>query len=189
MKTSGIMRRILKRLARGWRRHGITPHGAVWVGLLLALGAVLWLRTEFGVVLVVGQSMFPTLRSGDLLVVHRGTYDEAAPVHGDIVVAKYRSEWIVKRVVGVPGDEVEVMNGEVVRNGRILPAGHPIHPGRLRVHRGVLAEDRFALLGDNRAATDGLLFYAVVPRERFMGRVVGVLHLGGRPSSLAAVAP
>ena len=188
MKRAPFMRRAVRSLARIWRRHGLTSRGAGWVGLLLALGTVLWLRTQFAVVMVVGHSMSPTLHSGDLLVVHRGTYDEALPGRGDIVVAQYRSEWIVKRVVGVPGEEVEVQNGEVLVNGRALPVPHRVTPGKLRVRRGRLAEDRFALLGDNREAAEGLLFYAVVPRERFMGRVVGAVHVGEWKSALAASA-
>ncbi len=164
--------------ARSGCRLGMPARGWWWVGMLLLLGLVLWTRAQVAVVLVVGDSMVPTFRSGDVLLVHRGSYRNTTPLPGDIVVARYRSEWIVKRVVGVPGEAVEVLEGEVLVDGRPMPAPHPVNPGRLRVRPGVLAADRYALLGDNRAASEGILFYAVVPRDRMMGRVMGALHLG-----------
>ncbi len=96
------------------------------------MGLLLWVRDEVGVVVVVGDSMLPALRSGDVLFVHRGTYDHSEPTRGDIVVARYRSEWIVKRVVGLPGESVEVIEGAVQVNGSPVSANHAVVPGRLR---------------------------------------------------------
>ncbi|MCC6233087.1 MAG: signal peptidase I [Verrucomicrobiales bacterium] len=189
MNRTGPWPRLCRVAGAWWRRHGLSLRGTSWLLVWALMGGLLWVRDEVGVVVVVGDSMLPTLRSGDVLFVHRGTYDHSEPMRGDIVVARYRSEWIVKRVVGLPGESVEVIEGAVQVNGSPVSANHAVVPGRLRVNRGALAPDRFAVLGDNRAASDGLLFYAVVPRERLMGRVVGALHLGAMKAAIMSLGP
>lgn len=150
---------------------------APWLAVALSLIACMaWLRMYLGCVVVVGESMYPTFDSGDLLVVSKSAYAETAPRRGDLVVAKFRSEFIIKRVVALPGEAVEVQDGAVRINGEPLAEGHAIQPGTLRIRRGELLQDRYAVLGDNRCETDGVLFFAVIPRERLVGKVIGTLR-------------
>jgi signal peptidase I len=154
--------------AGGWsgrRRLGIALGFA-------AVGAVLWFHWIFGWVVVIGDSMRPTYRSGDLLFVRRSAYREADPQRGDIVVAKFRSDWIVKRVIALPGESVEVRDGILQINGQPLSESYQVQPGALTIRRGDLSSERWAVLGDNRSLADSTLFYAVVPRDSLMGKVV-----------------
>lgn len=142
-----------------------------WIPLGLAcVGILFWLKSYLGFVVVDGGSMLPTFRPGDLLLVQKRTYQAHAPARGDIVVSRFRSEFIVKRIVGLPGETVEVVEGGVRVNGSPIPEHHPLRPGALTVRPGELFPDRFALLGDNRSGEDSLLFYAVVPRDAIVGK-------------------
>lgn len=68
---------------------------------------------------VSGKSMEPTLHDGQWVFVNRMDRD---PGYGDIVVISRKNEsWIIKRVVGLPGDEIDLLeDGTVIRNGKIL---------------------------------------------------------------------
>jgi signal peptidase I len=68
----------------------------------------LLLRRHFLLTIVLGESMLPTIKPGQVLLVDKRAYDSAQPHRGDIVVARYGQDLIVKRVVGLPGEEVEV---------------------------------------------------------------------------------
>ncbi len=156
-----------------------TQRTRAWLVLgLLALTLVAWAKSYVGWVVVDGNSMAPTFLSGDLLLVRKQAYGDALPPRGDIVVARFRSEYVVKRVVALPGESVEVVAGAVLVNGNRLPEP-ALPPGNLDIAPGELFPDRLALLGDNRVETDHMLFYAVVPREAVVGKVVAAIRLTG----------
>lgn len=65
-------------------------------------------------------SMLPSLLAGDHVVIDKGGFLHRKPVHGDIIVFKYpedTSKLFVKRVIGVPGDTVEIRSKAVYVNG------------------------------------------------------------------------
>ena len=71
---------------------------------------------------VVGQSMSKTLNGGDQILVNRFVYKVTDPKTNDIVVflpnGNEKSHYYVKRVIGVPGDTVQIKNGTVYVNGK-----------------------------------------------------------------------
>ncbi|MDD4796300.1 MAG: signal peptidase I, partial [Eubacteriales bacterium] len=77
---------------------------------------------------VLGPSMQPTLFTGERVVIGKLTYRLAEPQRGDIVVVKYPKSATnpagensyVKRVIGVPGDTLEVRDGRLIRNGDVV---------------------------------------------------------------------
>jgi signal peptidase I len=139
-------------------------------GLLLSL-VVAW-RLQYALVLTVGTSMQPTLANGELLLVARRAYTRRSPQRGDIVVARYGNEFITKRIVGLPGERVELVDGELWIDGSPLPAPHETTPGRLTIAPGTLSPERYALVGDNRSQPTEQSVHAVVSRDQLLGRVV-----------------
>jgi signal peptidase I len=163
--------------ARSWP--GYLAHGLFCRAFPAALMAlVLIAASAFRLVLVDGESMLPTFDDGDLLIVNRFAYVRAEPRRDDIVVARLRNELIVKRVVGLPGEVVELIDGRLYINGRKMKELHAITPGELSISRGRLLRGRFALLGDNRSTDRDLAVHAVMPREEIVGKVVATLHIG-----------
>src|SRR4051794_5579728 len=86
-------------------------------GLLMVLFC---LRQRYFLALVDGESMLPTLRNGDLMVVDKFAYRRTQPKRGDIIVADYEDGMIVKRIVGLPGEKIEVNQGCTYVNGLCL---------------------------------------------------------------------
>jgi signal peptidase I len=149
-------------LRRTWR---LTLGGCL-VLMLLVLGSY------FQLVIVKGTSMQPTFRTGDLLLVYKFAYRTTEPQRADIVVARYRGDLIVKRVVGLPGEEVAVQSGSLLINGLQNLEGHGIEPGELTIEKGKLLNGKFALLGDNRAFSVAEQIHAVVAKSDMVGKVI-----------------
>ena len=145
---------------------------AVEVG---AVAAVLYLFV-LQVFVVRGESMEPTLRMGDRLVAEKLSLHFGSPARFDVVV--FRSpepgEGVecVKRVVGLPTEEVELRGGEVYINGRLLSQGFEYevsndYYGPTRVPAGC-----YFVLGDNRPwSTDSRSWRGCVSRSDLEGVV------------------
>ena len=147
---------------------------------LLLVGCLLILQNQFRLVIVVGDSMQPSLGHGDLLIADKREYRERDPERGELVVAWRRGELIVKRVVGIPGEEVEVIDGSLFVDGLPVVEEYGPQGDRLSIRRGRLAPDRFALLGDNRGLVEGQTVHAIVSKEEMVGRVVVIWRLRGK---------
>jgi signal peptidase I len=146
-------------------------------GWLAALGIALILiglgfRSQYKLVIVSGTSMLPTLRDGDVLVIDQRIYTHTLPARGDIVVA--RSAWgvVVKRVVGLPGEQVALRKGQLYINGAIMPEQHRVEPGDLDIGEGRLFPGDFATLGDNRAVNPAGAVHPIVTQADIRGKVV-----------------
>ena len=120
--------------------------------------------------------MLPTFRSGDLLLVKTKAYDDAIPERGDIVVERYKGELMVKRVAGLPHEEIELRDGSLYINGNPLVEPHTVNPGALSVGKGTLAQDKFATVGDNRALSASQAVHPIVTIDQIVGKVVFAFH-------------
>ena len=69
-------------------------------------------------------------------------------MRGDIVTVRWRGDLMVKRVVGLPGEEVEISNGDLYVTGALVLEAHPMKRGSLAVGKGKLFPGKLAILGD-----------------------------------------
>jgi len=139
----------------------------------IAIGAVLVpLRVRYQFALVSGESMLPTLRPGQLLLVDRSAYRHVSPQLGDIVLAHYGSDLIVKRIVGLPGEELELKHGVLYINGTQEVETHSVMPGLLDVARGKLWTGDYATLGDNRSVPAAVAVHPVLSKSDIVGKVI-----------------
>jgi len=141
---------------------------------LFALGCLF--QSRYQITVVSGESMLPTLKSGDLLLVDKRAYKRVEPDRGDIVVARRSGGLIVKRVVGLPGEEVKVKKGRLYINGGRMNEYHAIYPGYLDVGKGTLFPGDFATLGDNRAVPPLTAIHPIVTKADILGKVVLVIN-------------
>lgn len=106
---------------------------------------------------MVGQSMTETLEGGDEILVNRFIYKVTDPQPGDIIVflpnGNEKSHYYIKRVIGVPGDTVQIKNGAVYVNGTLFEEETEVasmEEAGLAAEEITLKEDEFFVLGDNR---------------------------------------
>ncbi len=109
----------------------------------------------------VGQAMEPSIGSGDLVLVNRFWYSLSAPKRGDVVVFKpngnANSHYYIRRVVGVPGDKVQVVDGFVYVNGELYETGignEQMDFAGVAEEEIELDSDEFFVLGDNRNVSE-----------------------------------
>ncbi|MGE5561300.1 MAG: signal peptidase I [Chloroflexota bacterium] len=122
-----------------------------------------------------GRSMRPTLDHGQRLLVSRLAYRDKLPQRGDIIVFRNphgQGDDYVKRVIGLPGDLVELRLGRVYING--APLAEPYlgeHPsqdfGPTRVR-----DDAVFVLGDNRGQSEDSRYFGDVALSAIRGKVV-----------------
>jgi len=138
----------------------------------LCILRLLLFRSQFCLSLAVGESMRPTYQTSDLLLVHKRAYQAADPQLGDIVVARYREDTIVKRIVGLAGETVGIADGQLRINGSPMEENYSIEAGPLDVGKGRVATGKVALFGDNRALPRRMAVPAVVAKDQIIGKVI-----------------
>jgi len=167
-RKHAILREVLD-----WLRHILI---AVLIGLLLVVFVVQ--RNE-----VIGSSMEPTLHTGDQLIVEKVSRLFGAIHYGDIVTVDAQGlpghigeKNIIKRVIGLGGDSIEIKEGKVFRNGEPLvePYVHGLStlvgdPAHASV---TLAENEIYVLGDNREVSLDSRRFGSVTRSRVIGHVL-----------------
>jgi len=128
-------------------------------------------------------SMEPTLRTGDRILVGKFTYKIWEVRRGDIIVFRYPlnpNKDFVKRVVGLPGERIEIKDGLVLITGRPL---HEVYPTALPGGDRACASNygpetvptaSVFVLGDNRCNSEDSRFFGFVPVGNIVGRALAV---------------
>lgn len=157
-----------------------------WIRTLaIAIGMVLLLRAHvFQISTVKSISMQPTLYENEWLFINKIVYSFGHPRRGDIVVLRDPEEdadgrrYLVKRVIGEPGDTVEIRNGFLYVNGERLIEPYTdsvIEDGDMSPVR--VGEGHYFVMGDNRrfAASRDSRSFREVPEDRIVGRAEFIL--------------
>ena len=144
--------------------------------LLLFVTLVMVFVVFFDSRAVEGDSMLPTLRHGDRLLVTKD-YEDA--VRGDIVVVEIeragRRTTFLKRVAALPGDEVVVEGDRVWVNGReSAPVPIIVGDSGAPMHTVEVPEDTLVVLGDNRPISLDSRFIGVIEIDKVLGRAVAI---------------
>jgi signal peptidase I len=122
---------------------------------------------------VVGTSMVPTLADGQFLVVNKLGYRLHQPQRGDIIVFTdpYSPDRkLIKRLIGFPGETVEVRGGAVLINGHALDEPYLEDPGNSSRAASVLPDGEYFVLGDNRNNSSDSRSWGNLPRDRIVGK-------------------
>jgi signal peptidase I len=140
--------------------------------ILLAGIIFLVLNTTTGRFQVRGSSMEPTLEDGQYMVVSKVVYWIHSPERGDVIVfhpPNDPSEDYIKRIIGLPGEQVRIESGTVLADGVPLEEPYIASPG---LYSGVwdLGEGEYFVLGDNRRNSSDSHAWGVFPEEDIIGK-------------------
>lgn len=147
-------RRRRKRVDKGKLKRGALLIAEMAAMVLLALGIV----RSFGIgIAMAGESMEPTIASGENVLLNRVIFHLREPKANDVVVftpkGNLNARQSIKRVIGVPGDRVDIRNGKLYVNDAVFAdrfEADEIADGGLASGGITLGEDEYFLLGDNR---------------------------------------
>lgn len=164
------------------RREGILIEWVVALLIALVLCIILT-QVLFVNCRVNSESMENTFRVGDTLIGYRLAYLTETPRRFDVIVFKFpddESQHYVKRIIGLPGEEVEIRDGLVYINGSEIPLADDFVKGELSGDFGPykVPENKFFVLGDNRECSWDSRYWAntCVDKMKIIGRVMYRLY-------------
>ncbi len=157
----------IRRELRSWGRDLI-------IALTLAIVIIIFFYQP---VKVEGTSMTPMISDQERIFINKFVYQFEPIERGDVVVFWYpldRTKSFIKRVVGLPDDMVEIRDGRVYVNGKLLP--EPYVPPESADY-GTLAEERipdgeYFVMGDHRTSSNDSRIFGPVPRRFIYGKAV-----------------
>lgn len=117
------------------------------IAVVIVLPIRMWVAQPF---IVSGESMDPTFKDGDYLIVDEISYSTREPKKGEVIIFRYPkdpSKYFIKRIIGLPGDKVEVAGAQVT-----------------------LKDGEYYVLGDNRDRSLDSRVWGAVPKKNIIGR-------------------
>ncbi len=153
----------------------------VWAVEIIFVILLAYFVTAYGVekTTMVGSSMEGTLKNEDRLLINKMIYRFTSPKRFDIIVfksaGKEHSYYTVRRVIGLPGETVQIIDGKVYINGTVLEEKinvEKISNGGLAKEPITLEENEYFVLGDNRNGSEDSRFGNVgnITRDSIIGK-------------------
>jgi signal peptidase I len=141
----------------------------------LALTLVIFLLIRFAVqnFRIEGFSMEPNFHDGQFLIVNKLVYMLHPPERGDVIVfipPNTTARDFIKRVIGLPGDHVEIVNGRVLVNGAALDEPYPLNPASYSAGAVTVPPDEYFVLGDNRNNSSDSHSWGTVSAKSIIGK-------------------
>jgi signal peptidase I len=170
----------LRRELRSWGRDLI-------IALSLAIVIIIFFYQP---VKVEGTSMTPLISDQERIFINKFVYRYEPIERGDVVVFWYpldRSKSFIKRVVGLPDDTMEIREGHVYLNGKLLPEPYvpPESADFSSLSATRIPKDEYFVMGDHRTSSNDSRIFGPVPRNFIYGKAVfaywPVEHFGSIP--------
>lgn len=140
---------------------------------ILTLVIFLLVRMAFQNFRIEGHSMETNLHNGQFLIVNKLVYYLHPPQRGDVVVfhspQSPRKDFI-KRVVGLPGEEVQMVDGEVYVEGIPVREAYIANPGNRSWGPEVVGEFEYFVLGDNRSNSSDSRSWGMLDGDAIIGK-------------------
>ncbi len=133
---------------------------------------------------VKGASMEPNFHDHEYLIIDELTYRFEAPERGQVIVFRYPrnpQEYFIKRIIGLPGEQVQIKDGQVIIFNEAHPEGFAINEKYLSGElitfdssetKVTVGPDEYFVLGDNRSASKDSRSFGPVSKSFITGKVL-----------------
>lgn len=141
--------------------------------LALAIVVFLVLQTTIQSSVVVGSSMEPTFQEGQRLLINKAVYHFGEPSRGDVIIfhPPYdNGKDYIKRIIGLPGDTIEIRGGAVYINGARLQEPYIKAAPMYSLSPYRVQQNSYFVLGDNRNNSNDSHNGWTVPRQNLIGK-------------------
>lgn len=128
------------------------------------------------------ESMLPTFEIGDRLLIDKKVYRNALPQRGDVIVfnppdklrkLNYEKPF-VKRIIGLPGETVEIKNGSVYIDNMPIKEDYILAPPEYTSEPQKIPANSYYVLGDNRNNSHDSHYWGYVHKALIIGQVIGI---------------
>jgi signal peptidase I len=147
------------------------------IALLIVVPVRFYIAQPF---VVSGASMEPTFEDGQYLIIDQISYRFHDPQRGEVIIFRYPqnpSTFFIKRIIGLPGETVEMSGKSVIVHNSDSPEGFPINEPYIEdsdrrddFFTSVLGDDQYFVLGDNRAASSDSRIWGPLEEKFIIGR-------------------
>lgn len=133
---------------------------------------------------VSGASMEPNFFDGELILVDKLSYANSSPARGDVVVLEFPADpeerKFIKRIIGLPGETIEIRDGSIFINEELLREGYISEEiyTEPRIEPIELKADEVYVIGDNRLNSHDSRFFGPLPMNHLVGKAVTRINLG-----------
>ncbi|MGN0709921.1 MAG: signal peptidase I [Anaerovoracaceae bacterium] len=138
---------------------------------------------------VFGRSMLPNFKENDYLIISTEAYRRSGPKRGDVIVfesknkdSKGRAQRWIKRVIGLPGEKVEIRDGKCYVDGKLQDSSYTKDGTTSGDVSVTVGEDEYFCMGDNRAESVDSRSSDVgcISRDKIIGKVIFRLYPVGK---------
>lgn len=143
--------------------------------VILTLVIFLLVRTVVQNFRVEGSSMEPNFHDGQFLLINKLAYRLGEPARGDVIVFRYPhdpSRDFIKRIIGLPGETVEIRNGGIYVNNQLVEELATVNQAGYSMAPVTLGPDEFFVLGDNRPNSSDSHSWGNLPTNLVIGKVI-----------------
>jgi len=141
--------------------------------ILLGLAIFALFHVTVGSFKVYGSSMLPTIEEGEYIMVSKAAYFFGEPQRGDIIVFDSPQDPksdLIKRIIAVPGDTVEIRDDKVSVNGIPLAEPYTLEPPHYLMMPEEIPPGHYFVLGDNRNNSSDSHRGWTAPRQNIVGK-------------------
>lgn len=147
------------------------------IAILIVLPFRIFVAQPF---VVNGASMDPTFKSGEYLIVDQLTYRFHSPERGSVLIFKFpkdTSKYFIKRVIGLPGEEVNIKEGVVTIKNNEHKDGFTLNEPYIKFSKNdnfntILSDSEYFVMGDNRLGSADSRIWGPMPKEDIVGRPI-----------------
>lgn len=146
------------------------------IALIIVLPIRLFVAQPF---IVSGASMQHTFESGEYLIVDQLSYHFEEPERGDVVIFRYPkdpSKFFIKRIIGLPGDVIEIEGSGVTITNTDHPDGVLLEESYIKTMKPnpatseTLGDEEYFVMGDNRDASSDSRSWGILQRDNIVGK-------------------
>lgn len=145
------------------------------VALVIVIPIRMFIAQPF---VVSGESMYPTFNDGEYLIVDEISYNLGHANRGDVVVFRYPKDpkrFFIKRIIGMPNEEIEINNGQVIIKNKENPNGFILDESYIKEEWATTGtyktgDGEYFVMGDNRNRSSDSRFWGMLPKDLLIGR-------------------